>query len=107
MLGVDSVAPWCAGLYGEPAVAAVGKGDPGVCGESIDERGGGPTPGEETARGLNPGLRAGFGLSPRPRPYDALRGVPVAGFGLPGNDGAYGLALGSGLPKLAETGVGA
>ncbi len=59
-------------------------------------------------RGLSPGLSAGFGLIPRP--YDALLGVPpfaVAGFGLPGkgNDGVYGLALGSGLPKVPDTGV--
>ena len=99
VLGADGVPlPFAnAGLYGEPTVAAVGKPEPGVCGESSDDErcGGG-------MRGL-----AGFGLSPRP--YDALLGVPAepsAGFGEPGNDGVYGLALGRGLPaKVPDTGV--
>ena len=64
----------------------MGKGDPGVCGERYEFLG------EPT---------------PSPSPYDGVRGVVAdAGFGLLGNDGAYGDALGCGLPaNVPESGV--
>lgn len=77
----------CDGVYGVPAVAAVGNGDTGVCGESIEER----TPGD----------------GPKPRPYDGDRCVVPDGgaFGLPANPGEYGLGLGCGLLNVPDTGV--
>ena len=86
--GADGVPTACDGVYGVPAVAAVGNGDTGVCGESIEER----TPGD----------------GPSPSPYDAERGVVPTGGALPlpaNAPGEYGLGLGCGLLNVPDTGV--
>ena len=87
VVGADGVPTPCDGLYGVPAVAAVGNGETGVCGESIEER----IPGD----------------APRPRPYDDDLCVEPEGaaFGLPANAGEYGFGLGCGLPNVPDTGV--
>ena len=92
---IDGV-PGRAGLYGpapgaEPAVAAVGNGEP-ECGESIEcGRGDAAAP----ALSPSPGLCAAL-------PYDGVRGLPIAsaaefGAGLGGNAGVYGPGVGMGV----------
>ena len=79
VVGADGGLTACDGVYGDPAVAAVGNGETAVCGESIEER----IPGD----------------APKPRPYDG------GAFGLPANAGEYGPGLGCGLPNVPDTGV--
>ncbi len=59
----------CDGLYGVPAVPAVGNGETGVCGESNEGR----IPED----------------GPKPRPYDGDRDIVPDVFGLPAKASEY------------------